>query len=48
MGFWNCQLLVKWKTGREPTWELYEDVARTDPEVLQEYEHVYGKIIVDT
>jgi hypothetical protein len=44
-GFW--EVLVKWKSGRKPTWEDYEDVARTDPESLDEYERVHGKVIVD-
>ena len=42
------EVLMKWKSGREPTWELYEDVARTDPKVLEEYGRVHGKVIVDT
>lgn len=25
------EVLVKWKSGRE-TWEIYEDVAKSDPE----------------
>ena len=42
------EVLVKWKIGREPTWEVYEDVSRTDPEALEDYERVHGKVIVDT
>ncbi len=30
------EMLVRWKSGRE-TWEPYEDVAKTLPELLAEY-----------
>jgi hypothetical protein len=36
------ELLVKWKSGKE-TWELYEDVAQTEPEALGEYERLCGQ-----
>ncbi|KAL2140834.1 hypothetical protein VTI28DRAFT_3198 [Corynascus sepedonium] len=37
------ELLVKWKSGKE-TWELYEDVAQTEPEALDEYKRLHGQI----
>jgi hypothetical protein len=36
------ELLVRWKSGRE-TWELYDDVAKTLPEVLAEYKRRGGQ-----
>lgn len=40
----DLEVLVKWKSGRESTWELYDDLARADPEPLAEYERLHGKL----
>ena len=40
------ELLVKWKSGRE-TWELYEDVAQTEPEALAVYKRSHGSVVED-
>jgi hypothetical protein len=37
-----AELRVRWKSGRE-TWEMYDDVAKTLPEVLAEYKRRGGQ-----
>ncbi|KAK4248945.1 hypothetical protein C7999DRAFT_30635 [Corynascus novoguineensis] len=37
------ELLVKRKSGKK-TWELYEDVAQTEPEALDEYKRLHGQV----
>jgi len=37
------EVLVKWKSGKE-TWEMYDDMAKSEPELVDGYECLHGKV----